>query len=136
MIEKENINSPLGQMRFGARVRQALNQGIRVDAETQERLRAARERALQRQALARPQPEMSLADNVLGRFGGMGGFSLRVLLPAIMLVSGLFAIQVWQENLIVAEVEEIDAQLLTDDLPLDALLDKGFENWLKKRSAP
>jgi hypothetical protein len=33
-----------------------------------------------------------------------------------------------------AEVEEIDALLLADDLPLDAYLDKGFEAWLKKRS--
>ena len=51
-----------------------------------------------------------------------------------MLVGGLLAINGWQQTQRVAEVEEIDALLLTDDLPLDAFLDKGFEAWLKKRS--
>jgi hypothetical protein len=32
-------------------------------------------------------------------------------------------------------VEEIDSLLLTDDLPIDAYLDRGFQNWLKKRAA-
>lgn len=125
----------MNELRFGEKVRQALNQGTRVDADIAERLRAAREQALQHQKVARPEPVPAWAGNLLGSFGGMGGFSLRVLVPAAMLVAGLFALQAWQEKLIVAEVEEIDAQLLTDDLPLDALLDKGFETWLKKRSA-
>ena len=34
-----------------------------------------------------------------------------------------------------ADVEELDAQLLADDLPIDAYLDRGFETWLKKVSA-
>jgi hypothetical protein len=125
----------MNELRFGERVRQTLNQGMPLNAEISERLRAAREQALQRQLLARPETAPAWADNVLGRFGGLGGFSLRVLVPFAMLVIGLLAIQAWQEKLIVAEVEEIDAQLLTDDLPIDALLDKGFETWLKKRSS-
>ncbi len=34
-----------------------------------------------------------------------------------------------------ADVEELDAQLLTGDLPIDAYLDRGFEAWLKKVSS-
>jgi len=44
-------------------------------------------------------------------------------------------VQYWQQNQRSAEIEEIDAQLLTDDLPIDAYLDRGFQNWLKQRSA-
>jgi hypothetical protein len=35
----------------------------------------------------------------------------------------------------VAEAVELDTQLLADELPIDAYLDKGFEAWLKKRRA-
>jgi hypothetical protein len=41
----------------------------------------------------------------------------------------------WQQTQRLAEIEEIDAELLTDDLPIDAYLDRGFEAWLKKRAA-
>ena len=34
-----------------------------------------------------------------------------------------------------AEVEQLDAELLTDDLPIDAYLDRGFEAWLKKKAS-
>jgi len=34
-----------------------------------------------------------------------------------------------------ARIDAYDAGLLTDDLPIDAYLDRGFEAWLKKRSA-
>ena len=34
-----------------------------------------------------------------------------------------------------AEFADIDSQLLADDLPIDAYLDKGFDAWLKKHAA-
>jgi hypothetical protein len=124
----------MNEAQFGNKVRQVLNQGLRVEAGVAERLRAAREQALARQ---RPEPARALAwaDNVLGRFDGWSGLSLRVLLPAAMLVAALAGIYNWQQNQRAAELEEIDARLLTDDLPIDAYLDRGFQNWLKKRSA-
>ena len=123
----------MNELQFGNKVRQALNEGAQLAPSTLAKLRAAREQALQRQRLA-PAGGESWADGVLTSFGGFGGFSLHLVLPAVMLVSGLFAINTWQTNQRVAEVEEIDAMLLADDLPLDAYLDKGFEAWLKKRS--
>ena len=30
----------------------------------------------------------------------------------------------------VSEIEELDAQILSSDLPIDAYLDQGFRNWL------
>jgi hypothetical protein len=124
----------MNEHQFGNKVRQLLNQGLRLDAGVAARLRAARERALERQR-PEPAPILAWADNVLGRFDGWRGLSLRVLLPMAMLIAGLAGIYTWQQNQRAAEVEEIDARLLTDDLPIDAYLDRGFQNWLKKRSA-
>jgi Protein of unknown function (DUF3619) len=124
----------MNEPQFGNKVRQLLNQGLRVEPGVAERLRAAREQALARQR-PQPVPALAWADNVLGRFDGWSGLSLRVLLPAAMLVAALTGIYNWQQNQRAAELEEIDAQLLTDDLPIDAYLDRGFQNWLKKRTS-
>ena len=78
---------------------------------------------------------LAWADNIVGRMGGWSGFALRVLLPIALLVGSGAALYSWQQNRLAAEVEEIDALLLTDDLPIDAYLDRGFQNWLKKRVA-
>ncbi|MGH8669349.1 MAG: DUF3619 family protein, partial [Burkholderiales bacterium] len=75
------------------------------------------------------------ADNVLGNLGGWSGVSLRVLLPVALLVAGVLGIYGWQQNQTLVEIEEIDAQLLSDELPIDAFLDRGFQDWLKKRGA-
>lgn len=130
----------MNELNFGMKIRQALNEGLRADAgvspRVAERLRAARERALEaHRPELQPQPALEVAGNALGRLGGLGGLSLRVLLPVAVVVAGLFGIYTWQQEQRAADVEEIDARLLTDDLPLDAYLDKGFEAWLKKRSA-
>jgi hypothetical protein len=125
----------MNEMQFGNKVRQILNRGLAgVQATTAERLRAARERALARQR-AELSPAMSWADNVLGRVGGWGGFAWRVVLPLATLVLALATVQYWQQDQRIAEIEEIDAQLLTDDLPIDAYLDRGFQHWLKQRGA-
>jgi hypothetical protein len=114
-------------------MRQLLNQGIRVRPEIEKRLEQARE-----QALARQRPEraavLAWADNVVGDVG-WGGLALRVLLPLAVLIGSGATIYTWQQNQRVAELEEIDSQLLTDDLPIDAYLDRGFQSWLKKRLA-
>jgi hypothetical protein len=124
----------MNEMQFGNKVRQVLNRGlVGVESGNAERLRAARERALARQR-PEPSPAMAWADNVVGRVGGWSGVAWRVLLPIAMLVVALAGVQYWQSSQRVAEIEEIDAQLLTDDLPIDAYLDRGFQNWLKQRS--
>ncbi len=129
----------MNEIKFANKVRQALNEGARLEgpagATVAERLRAARERAL---AVHRTEhaPALALAGGAsLGLLGGIGDFSLRVLLPAALLVAGLIAIYNGQQDQRAADVVELDAQLLTDDLPIDAYLDRGFEAWLKKVSS-
>jgi hypothetical protein len=132
----------LSEIKFANGIRKALNEGARLDGDRgeriRERLRAARERALERRRTAR-EPALAWAQNsaatVLGAFGGTAGFALRLLLAAALLAVGLFAIHSGQQVQRAADVEELDAMLLTDDLPIDAYLDRGFEAWLRKVSA-
>lgn len=132
----------MNEIKFAHKIRQALNEGSRLDgksgAHIAERLRAAREQALAMRRLER-EPALawarSTAVGVIGGFGGFGGFSLRALLPTALLVAGLIAIYSWQQDQRAADIEELDAQLLTDVLPIDAYLDRGFETWLKKVSS-
>ena len=123
----------MNEMQFGNKVRQLLNRGlVGVDDTTAERLRAARERALARQR-PEPSPALAWADNVLG--GGEGGFAWRLLLAlgvALVLGAALYLYN-WQQTQRVEEIEEIDTALLTDELPIDAYLDRGFQNWLKQQ---
>ena len=117
------------EKQFGHRVRQILNQGTQeVRPAVAQRLAAARQRALERH---RPEPALAWADNASGRVG-WAGLALRVLLPLAMLIACAGALYTWQQNQRAAEIEEVDALLLTDELPIDAYLDRGFQNWLRK----
>jgi hypothetical protein len=132
----------MNEIKFANKIRQALNEGSHLSgdrgAHIVERLRAARERALERRKLAR-EPSFAWAHSsataVIDGFGSAGGFSLRLLLATAMLVVGLVTMYIGQQDQRAADVEELDALLLTDDLPIDAYLDRGFETWLKKVSA-
>ena len=124
----------MNEMQFGNKIRHILNGGLQLDEAQATRLARARMQALER-LRPQPAPAFAWADNVLGRLGGWGGVSLRLVVPLVALAIGIAAIYTWQQNQRAAEVEEIDAQLLTDDLPIDAYLDRGFQNWLKKRLA-
>jgi len=126
----------MNEQQFGNKVRHLLNQGSTLDdaasRSLREKLRAARQLALARQ---RPEPVRALAwaDNILGSPDGRGSRSLRILAPIVALALSVAVVYSWQMDQRIAEVEEIDALLLTDDLPIDAYLDRNFQNWLKKR---
>ena len=122
----------MNELQFARRIRHILDQGTRLDASTAARLRAARELAVSRQL---PAPVLGWVDNTFGNGGGWAGVSARVLLPAAALIVAVAGIYSWQEKQRLAEIVELDSQLLTDDLPIDAYLDRGFQNWLKKRAA-
>ena len=124
----------MNEQLFASKICQVLDRATHVEPSIAERLRAARERALEARRLERA-PALAWADNVLGGFSGQSGLWLRLVLPALLVVASVFGIYTWQQTQRLAEIEEIDAELLTDDLPIDAYLDRGFEAWLKKRAA-
>lgn len=98
------------------------------------RLRTAREQALM---AYRPPHEGILVTtgHAIAHWLERPGAGLRYLLPVAALVVGLAGIVLWQTgNGGVNELADRDARLLTDDLPIDAYLDKGFDSWLKRQS--
>jgi hypothetical protein len=123
----------MNEPQFGDKVAHLLNDGLRLDERTLSRLRSARELALTRHRTA-PAGVLASVENLVGEWGGWSGVSLKVLAPVVTLVIAVSAIYTWQQSQRAAEVEEIDAALLTSDLPIDAYLDRGFQNFLKTRA--
>jgi hypothetical protein len=91
-----------------------------------ERLRAARERALDVQR----RPSSGLAAAVVGAPQALGWGWIGQLAPLVVLAGGLLAINQWHQSQQVAEIADIDTQMLVDELPPNAYLDKGFGAWL------
>lgn len=123
----------MNEHQFGKKVRHVMNSGP-LGKQVEQRLQAARELALSRQ---RPERSGSFAwaGNVPGRFGGWTTTALYAALLLAVVAGGAAGIYSWQQNQRIAELAEIDSQLLTDDLPIDAYLDRGFQSWLKRRNA-
>jgi hypothetical protein len=124
----------MNEQQIAYRIKQLLNRGLDLDAGKLARLKAAREAALLRQRAESRVPAWAWADNVIGKSGGPYAVIPRLLLPMAVLILGLIAINHWRDTQVAAEIEEIDAAVLTGDLPLDAYLDKGFDAWLKRVS--
>jgi len=124
----------MNEPQFGNRIRHLLNQGAPLDELVSAKLHAARARALERQRQESAQG-LVWAGAVLGRLGGLSGVSLRLIVPLVALAIGLAAVVTWEQKQRAAEVEELDAMVLTGELPIDAYLDRGFEAWLKKRDS-
>lgn len=98
-----------------------------------ERLHAARNAALARY---REQPVAGLAwAGAAGRFfSGQRWAGARPLVAVSVLLLALAGIAYWQSTAPVGDLAEIDTHLLTDELPINAYLDKGFDSWLKRSS--
>jgi len=124
----------MNEQQTAYRIKQLLDRGLDLDPGKLARLKEAREQALTRQRTRAPGGVLAWADNVTGGWGGPTALIPRLLLPTALLIFGLVAISQWRETQQAAEIEEIDAAVLTGDLPLDAYLDKGFDAWLKRSS--
>ena len=57
-------------------------------------------------------------------------FQKRYVLPFLVLVAALAGGGYWQLSR--NDIADIDANLLASDLPIDAYLDQGFDQWLKR----
>ena len=110
-----------------------LDRGVeRIDAATRERLATAREAALSHYR-ERPEPVFGLAwaVNAITHRDGHRPHGARYLVAVAALVLGLIGFAYWQ-TMTPNDFSEIDVNLLTDDLPLNAYLDRGFDSWLKR----
>lgn len=105
-----------------------------LDQTTRERLIEARKVALSRY---KEQPEpvwgLALAGHAMTRDAGNRLAYARYLMAGAALIAALIGIVYWQNASGPAnDIAEIEAGLLTDDLPINAYLDKGFDSWLKR----
>jgi hypothetical protein len=124
----------MNEQELGFRIKQALNHNGDVPAGALARLEAARASALLHQRQPAPASVLNWAGSVAGVSGGPRHVVSRVVLPALVLALGLFVVNYWHQAQLAQENAEIDAEVLTGDLPLDAYLDKGFDAWLRRSS--
>ena len=97
------------------------------------KLALAREQAL---AHYRQTPTMGMAagGQFLIQMFERPASGIRYALSLAVLILGLTGIVYWQSsNGAGSEIADLDARLLTADLPIDAYLDKGFDSWLKRQ---
>lgn len=114
----------------------ALNRGVEsLNASTLERLAAARRLALSRYR-ERPEPAWGLAwaMNAVSPRNAYRQYGARYLLVACAFVLAISGFAYWQATAPAVDFAEIDVNLLTDDLPINAYLDSGFDSWLKRSS--
>ena len=134
-----NANQLTAQDLYGLRVAARLSGGAaELPYEVSERLRAVRVQALaKRKRVAGLKAASSVSSSGgAATLTGDENFSLWQLaasaLPILALVAGLFFIHAFQNESRAKEVAEVDAALLTDDLPPSAYADSGFIQFLKQ----
>ncbi|MFN3417060.1 MAG: DUF3619 family protein [Caldimonas sp.] len=128
------------EARLGLRIAARLSE-VEVPADVSERLRFARTQALARcraVTAATLLPLGASSTAILGHGGKTtrGSLSwwaaaLGSLVPLLALLAGLAMIEDWHAERQIRLAAEIDATLLTDDLPPAAYADPGFLEFLK-----
>ncbi len=147
--------APTTEDRAGLLLAARLDQGLQdLGSDIAERLRFARERALARSRLSRRLATapawaagtgLTLAGAAGGLSGAWGGLTpaapsatgswwtkLVSALPLLILALGFLAIQDTLAERQVQAAAEVDAALLTDDLPPQAYADPGFAEFLRR----
>ena len=125
------------EARVGLRVAALLSERSRLpDHAISERLRFAREQALARAKQRQP----ATSPVVVGSGGARAAllaapagwlFRMASVMPLLVLVAGLLAIDQWSDRAQIEAAADVDTALLGDDLPPDAYSDPGFAEFLK-----
>lgn len=127
------------QDRYGLKTASYLSAGAAdLPYEISERLRAARVQAVSKRKIAKMETSGSIVNaggSAALSWGSDDGLSwwarIGSVVPLIALVVGLLAINSIQSDNRDQEVAEVDAALLTDELPPAAFADPGFIQFLK-----
>jgi hypothetical protein len=121
--------------------RQLNEHAIDLPHDISERLRVARIQAV---SMRKPEPVRILAPQLVPAIGtsignldeGLSLWSrLASALPLVALLFGLATIHIFQNEFRANEIAQVDAELLTDDLPPSAYTDPGFLIFLKSTPA-
>lgn len=142
--QTHSIDTQAAADRFARRVTVRLEAGsLELPYDISERLRAARMQALSQRKVEAPvlraKPIIANAGGTatLGNGGEGSGWRGALLssIPLVALVAGLVVINIAQDEKNAHDVAEVDAALLTDDLPPSAYADPGFIQFLKTSAA-
>jgi len=110
-----------------------------IKSGTAYRLQQARAAAMA--SLAPDAPRRATQSALARAFAGGGGNagdgsslwkSGRMWFGILLIAAASFGFQQWQVVQQTREIEELDTQILTSDLPIDAYLDRGFQTWLTR----
>ena len=123
---------------FSSKLTAHLDRGAAsLKAGTAYRLQLAREAAMARVADPRRAAELGMAGAGGGTLGNARHVltDVRIWVGVLAIVGCVLYYQQWQSTQLVREITDTDAAILTSDLPVEAYVDTGFQNWLK-RSEP
>ncbi len=140
-VQTPSAHAEAAAERFALRVATRLSSGAdELPYDIAERLRASRMQALAKRKkvatparIAAPVIVNGGGSATLGRGGEGGGWwgALVSAVPLMALVVGLVVINIAQDQNSANDLAEVDAALLTDDLPPAAYADPGFVQFLK-----
>jgi hypothetical protein len=120
---------------FGRASAALLTQGAQsLPAGIKDRLHAARMKALSVRKAEKVRVQKPVFAGSIGNFSsGSNGLwdTVGWVAPLVVLVFGLIGIAQWQNDSRITDIAEVDAALLTDDVPPDAYADSGFMAFLK-----
>ena len=120
---------------FGRASAALLSQGAQnLPGNIKDRLHAARLKALSVRKAEKVRVQKPVLAGTAGSWSsGSNGLwdTVGWLAPLVVLVFGLIGIAQWQDDSRINDIAEVDAALLTDDVPPDAYADSGFMAFLK-----
>ena len=124
----------MNELHFVHKVRQHLNRGLHdLPEDTVVKLERARQRAVARRKVAVRQSVLAAAGSFVQQH--FGEQTLKQALMALIVVLGLATYTYWYADQSITELEIIDSALLSDDLPIAAFTDRGFDAWLKSAAS-
>lgn len=131
------------QAQFAKKLTTYLDAGAaEIKSGTAYRLQQARAAAMARLApvgsTGIPQTRMARAfagsAGTAGQSGANFWKSGRLWFGILLIAAASFGFQQWQVYQQTREIEELDTQILSSDLPIDAYIDQGFRTWLTRQA--
>ncbi len=130
----ETLSQPQADQ-FGRASAALLTQGAQsLPPGIKDRLHAARMKALSVRKLEKVFAQKPVFAGSMGNYSSGSNplwDTVGWVAPLVVLVFGLIGIAQWQNDSRIIDIAEVDAALLTDDVPPDAYADSGFLAFLK-----
>jgi hypothetical protein len=125
----------MNDIEISSKITGYLDSGVAaIKAGTAYKLQVAREQALARLAEPEHASQLAMTGAGGGTFGGRRPVRMlsdvRVWVGILLIVGCTLYYQYWTTAQRTRELIETDAAILTSDLPIEAYVDRGFQNWL------